>query len=65
MRPINEVDVHATSYFVAIRHFWLLGLHTSNGKDWGFGWMNDQYFDQAIKFFREWEAEQTEEKQLE
>jgi len=59
VRPINEVDVHATSYFVAIRHFWLLGLHTSNGQDWGFGWMNDQYFDQAIKFFREWEAEQT------
>lgn len=62
VRPISEVDVQATWYFVAIRHFWLLGLHTSNGQDWGFGWMNDQYFDGAIKFFREWEAEQTGEK---
>ncbi len=27
--------------------------------------MNDQYFDWAIKFFRDWEAEQTDERQLE
>jgi Ser/Thr protein kinase RdoA (MazF antagonist) len=65
VRPIHEVDIQATSYFVAIRQFWLLGLHTSNGQDWGFGWMNDRYFDQAIKFFREWEAEQSDEKQIE
>jgi hypothetical protein len=41
-----------------------LRLHASNEKDLGFGFMDDQYFDWAIKFFREWEAEQTSEKQL-
>lgn len=65
IRPIAEVDIQATWYFVAIRQFWLLGLHTGNGQDWGFGWMNDQYFDRAIKFFRDWEAEQSGEPQLE
>jgi Ser/Thr protein kinase RdoA (MazF antagonist) len=64
VRPISEVDLQATQYFVAIRHIWLLGLHTGNGHDWGFGWMNDQYFDRAIKFFREWETEQVGEKQI-
>lgn len=64
VRPISEVDVLAAWYFVAIRQFWLLGLHTSHGADWGYGWMTDQYFDEALKFFREWEAEQTGEHQL-
>jgi Ser/Thr protein kinase RdoA (MazF antagonist) len=56
-RPISENDLQATSYFVALRHFWLLGLHTDNGRDFGYGWMNDRYFDRAMKFFRAWEAE--------
>lgn len=55
VRPIGEADIQATWYFVAIRQVWLLGLHTGNGQDWGFGWMNDPYFDQALKFFREWD----------
>jgi Ser/Thr protein kinase RdoA (MazF antagonist) len=61
-RPLSETDIQATSYFVAIRHIWLLGLHTGNGQDWGFGWMNDRYFDHFLKFFREWEAEFLSEK---
>ena len=56
-RHISESDLQATSYFVALRHFWLLGLHTSNGRDFGDGWLNDRYFDRAIKFFRAWETE--------
>jgi Ser/Thr protein kinase RdoA (MazF antagonist) len=56
-RSLSTTDIQAVPYFVAIRHFWLLGLHTSNGQDWGFAWMNDQYFDQAVTFFRAWEAE--------
>lgn len=56
-RHISESDLHATADFVALRHFWLLGLHTSNGGDFGYGWMHDRYFDRAIKFFRAWEAE--------
>lgn len=56
-RPLCDRDIQATPYFVAIRHFWLLGLHTGNGHDWGVAWINDGYFDSALKFFREWETE--------
>lgn len=56
-RPLHTLDIQAVPYFVAIRHFWLLGIHTSNGQDWGFAWMNDHYFDQAVTFLRAWEAE--------
>ena len=56
-RDINDIDLQVTPYFVALRHLWLLGLHMGNRQDWGVGWMNDAYFDDAIKFFRECEAE--------
>jgi Ser/Thr protein kinase RdoA (MazF antagonist) len=56
-RHLSDLDLQATTYFIAIRHFFLVGLHTSNGHDWGFGWLNDGYFDRALKFFREWETE--------
>jgi Ser/Thr protein kinase RdoA (MazF antagonist) len=56
-RHLSELDIQTTRYWVPIRHFWLLGVHTSNGHDWGFGWINDGYFDRALKFFREWETE--------
>ncbi|MDQ3899105.1 MAG: hypothetical protein M3319_01135, partial [Actinomycetota bacterium] len=39
-----------------IRHLWLLGLHTSNGDDWGYAWLDRHYFDRALTFLREWEA---------
>jgi Ser/Thr protein kinase RdoA (MazF antagonist) len=56
-RHLSELDIQMTQYFIPIRHVWLLGIHTSNGQDWGFGWINDGYFDRALKFFREWETE--------
>ena len=56
-RPLSDTDLQATPYFVAIRHIWLLGLHTGNAHDMGFAWINEGYFDRAFKFFREWEAE--------
>jgi Ser/Thr protein kinase RdoA (MazF antagonist) len=56
-RPLSEIDLRSIPYFVAIRHLWILGLHTGNSHDWGIGWLNDAYFDRAIKFFREWESE--------
>jgi Ser/Thr protein kinase RdoA (MazF antagonist) len=65
-RHINEIDLAAIPWFVAIRHIWLLGLHTANAADWGSGWMNDEYFDSGgaggFQFLREWEAEHLKEK---
>jgi Ser/Thr protein kinase RdoA (MazF antagonist) len=56
-RSLRTLDIQAVPFFVAIRHVWLLGIHTSNEQDWGFAWMNDQYFDQAVAFLRAWEEE--------
>jgi len=41
--------------FVAIRHIWLVGLHVSLGDRFGWGWMNDSYFDRQLKVLRDWE----------
>jgi Ser/Thr protein kinase RdoA (MazF antagonist) len=57
VRNLHALDLQAVPLFIGIRHLWLLGLHTGNGQDWGFLWMNDEYFDNAMKFFREWDSE--------
>jgi Ser/Thr protein kinase RdoA (MazF antagonist) len=56
-RHLSDLDLQATKYFVAIRHFWSMGINANNGYDWGFSWATDRYFDRQIKFFREWETE--------
>jgi len=56
-RILTEANLKVTQLFVGIRHLWLLGLHTSNGSDLGFGFMDQKYFDNAIKFLRDWEDE--------
>jgi Ser/Thr protein kinase RdoA (MazF antagonist) len=57
-RDVGELDLAAVPLFVAIRHIWLLGLHTGNGDDWGYGWLTNRYFGRQMKFLREWVAEQ-------
>ena len=56
-RPIEEIDLGAILYFVAIRQVWLTGLHTGNACDWGHTFLDDKYFDRTLEFFRKWEAE--------
>ena len=58
VRNVHEMDIQAIPYFVAMRHLWLMGLHTGNREDFGIAWMNDAYFEKAIKFLRDWDAEQ-------
>jgi Ser/Thr protein kinase RdoA (MazF antagonist) len=56
-RSLAEADLQVVPLFIGIRHIWLMGLHTGNGHDWGYGWMNERYFDRALKFLQEWETE--------
>jgi Ser/Thr protein kinase RdoA (MazF antagonist) len=56
VRLITRLDLEAVPLFVSIRHIWLMGLHTANGKDWGHNWMGERYFDRHFKFLREWDA---------
>lgn len=57
VRPLSDADVASIPYFVAARYFWHIGLHTANAYDWGYGWLNDDYFDKAIKNLKAVEAD--------
>jgi Ser/Thr protein kinase RdoA (MazF antagonist) len=56
VRPLRDVDLAAVPLFVAIRHFWWLGLQCGNARDWGIGYRNDRFFDQQLRVFDTWEA---------
>ncbi len=54
-RTLGPADVDAMAVFVAIRQIWLLGLHIGSGDRFGWGWINDGYFDNQLKVLRDWE----------
>lgn len=54
-RSLGAVDVDAIPAFVAIRQIWLMSLHISIGDRFGWGWINDDYFDRQLKVLRDWE----------
>jgi len=55
--PLSEVDIAAIPSFVGCRYMWHIGLHTANADDWGHGWLNDEYFDNALKNLRKVEED--------
>jgi Ser/Thr protein kinase RdoA (MazF antagonist) len=55
-RALGAADVDAIAAFVAIRQIWLAGLYIGLGDRFGWGWMNDRYFDQQLKVLRNWET---------
>ena len=57
VRTLSDLDLATIPLFMGVRHFLLLGVHTSGGKDWGYSWLNDKYFDRAIEFLQVWEKE--------
>ncbi len=54
-RTLADNDIDAIPVFVAIREIWLLGLHLAIGDQFGWGWINDGYFDHHFKVLREWD----------
>ncbi|MBT4499159.1 MAG: phosphotransferase [Gemmatimonadetes bacterium] len=56
VRPYSRAELKAIKYFVAIRHIWLIGLHTGLAGSGAFasGFLNDGYFDFHMNFLREW-----------
>src|SRR5262249_35761435 len=54
-RKFGATDVDAIPVFVAIRQIWLLSLHIGIGDRFGWGWINDGYFDRQLKVLRDWE----------
>lgn len=53
IKPLSSTELSAVPIFVAIRDIWLMGLHTGNAPIWG-AWQNDHYFDEHLKFLRNW-----------
>jgi Ser/Thr protein kinase RdoA (MazF antagonist) len=54
-RKLGDMDIDAIPAFVAIRQVWLMGLHIGAGDRFGWGWINDGYFDRHLKVLRDWE----------
>lgn len=52
-RPLSEQDYAMIPVFVAVRQFWLIGLHTGKSAIWG-AWQDDGYFDGKLKFLSAW-----------
>ena len=55
-RPLDERDVAAIPTFVAVREIWLRGLHIDIGDRFGWGWMNDWYYDHHLRVLRNWDT---------
>lgn len=55
-RKLSAVDLAAIPAFVVARHFWFMGLISSNAPDWGAGYLN-RFFDHEIKNLKKLEAE--------
>ena len=56
-RRLGPTNIDAIPAFVAIRQIWLLGLHIASGDRFGWGWINDSYFDGQLKVLRDWEKD--------
>ncbi len=54
-RAVNSVDIAAIPTFVAIRQIWLTGLHIGLADRFGWGFLNDRYFDQRLRVLRNWQ----------
>jgi Ser/Thr protein kinase RdoA (MazF antagonist) len=57
VRGLSDSEILATGYLMAVRHFWILGLHAGKAPIWGYATLNDAYFDQALAFLRSWEQD--------
>ena len=52
---VAPADMAAIPTFVAIRQIWVVGMHIGLGDRFGWGWMNDGYFDRHLKILHDWE----------
>ncbi len=54
---LPDADMETIPLFIGIRHLWYLGVHASNAQDFGWGWIDDRYYDRELGFLRRWETE--------
>ena len=51
-RKISETDLTLSVAFLAIRDFWLMGLHMGNSAYFGKAWLDNTYIDRRMKFLK-------------
>ncbi|MFC2077848.1 phosphotransferase enzyme family protein [Candidatus Bipolaricaulota bacterium] len=51
-RSISDADIAAVPLFVCARHIWHMGVHAENAPHWGYGGLNDAYYDRRIEWLR-------------
>ena len=56
-RAVNDLDVDAVPLFVCARHIWHMGVHAQNAPHWGYGGLDDAYYDGRIEQLRALETD--------
>jgi Ser/Thr protein kinase RdoA (MazF antagonist) len=56
-RPLHELDKQTIPLFVCARYLWHIGVHAQNAPDWGYGFLDERYFDDHLKRLRQAEAD--------
>lgn len=56
VKPANAQGISSVVYN-AMRHLWSLAVSAASTEYWGTWFMDDEYFDWELRFFREWEAD--------
>jgi Ser/Thr protein kinase RdoA (MazF antagonist) len=51
-RTLADQDLEAVPLFVCARHVWHMGVHAQNAPHWGYGSLNDAYYDRRIGWLR-------------
>jgi Ser/Thr protein kinase RdoA (MazF antagonist) len=54
-RALAEADWRAVPLFIGVRHFWYMGYHADEARDLAAGWLNEEYYDREVGFFRQWD----------
>ena len=56
-RTIRERDLAAVPLFVVVRDIWIAGQQASHASRWGFQFVDDQFFDDELRFLKKLHAE--------
>lgn len=51
-RRVADLDVGAVPLFVCARHIWHMGVHAENAAHWGYGGLNDEYYERRVGALR-------------
>jgi len=51
-RLVSDANIDAVPLFVCARHIWHMGVHAQNAPTWGYGALNDAYYNRRLEWLR-------------